>query len=488
MAIIHRSGIQFVAMLSVLISTFLPQRSAYVTWEAFNGTPLNTSVQTLRGDFSGGWSVKWRPTFASNGSYEGYGQFSIADVDGDGHNELVGNYNEYVVVLNGTTGALEWQFRRSMPVIRSLAVGDINGDSANEVITDDDRLGPRQVVALRGVDGTVLWRTDVDGIMYSSPKIGDIDGDGVAEVVIGTDAGTVYVLNGNDGSIDCTFSTGGAVRSTAALANDRIVIGSFDSTVYVLDGTCNLVWSYRTGGRVWSSPVLVDINGDTVRDVIVGSGDGYVYALNGSTGTLLWAYNLGCEVRSAPALANIDWDGDLEVVAGDTCGHLVSLRAIDGTADWSTTLSYGIYPYGAIGLADLLPSSYGIEILVLTETSSAYSHNYTFLLASDGSVIRTFPNYGDGFALGDADDDGCTEVYLECDGCSDGKDVLYDSSTNDSSCGVLGEGGDLPANEAAHVRMDEGEGATYDVSGRRVSGGKGIRFIREGGRWRKVLH
>ncbi len=471
----------------LLIGIFSPQRYTYETWEAFNGTALNTSLQLLRGDFSGGWSVRWRTPFASSSSNENYAQFVIADVDGDSRNEVVASYSDTLIVFDGASGSTEWRFAHSytgwMP---APAVGDINGDSAYEVITDDDRLGVNQVVALRGTDGTVLWRTDVNGAMYSSPKIGDIDGDGITEVVIGTDAGTVYVLNGNDGSIDCTFSTGGAVRSTAALDNDRIVIGSLDHRIYVLDGTCNLVWAYTTGGGVWSSPVFVDINGDMVKDIVVGSGDGHVYALNGSTGTLLWTYNLGCEVRSAPALANIDWDGDLEVVAGDVCGHIASLRAIDGTADWVDTLPRGIYPYGAIGLADLLPSSYGIEILVLAEPS-AWSSNYAYLLSSSGAILRAFSGYGDGFAIGDADNDGCVEVFIECDGCSDGRDVLYDSSTNDGSCGVLGEGGDLSADEDAHVEAPRDDGATYDASGRRVSGGKGVRFIRKGGRWRKVI-
>ncbi len=477
-------------MMVTVIYVFVPARYTYETWETFNGTPTNTSLQILRGDFSGGWIARWRTPFTSSSSYENYAQFAIADVDGDGENEIVGSYNDNVVAFDGATGTIEWTFVRSRTGwLPASAVGDVNGDAAMEVVTDDDRLGVNQIVALRGTDGTVLWRTDVDALMYSSPKIGDVDGDGVPEVVVGTDAGTVYVLNGNDGSIDCTFSTGGSVRSTAALDSNRIVIGSLDNRVYALDGSCNLVWQYTTGGGVWSSPVLVDVNGDAVRDVVIGSGDGYVYALNGGSGSLIWRYDLGCYIRSAPVVADVDQDMSLDVIAGGTCGNVVSLRASDGILNWSTTLPYRVYPYGAIGLADLLPSSPGIEIVVVTEPAT-WSSNHTYLLSSSGSVIVDFAGYGDGFALGDADNDGCTELILECDGCSDGKDILYDSPTNDGYCGAIGTENDLSVSDLPRSGNRIPTGEAYDVSGRKVrrENAKGVLFIRTENGWRKVVN
>jgi glucose dehydrogenase len=48
-------------------------------------------------------------------------------------------------------------------------------------------------------------------------------------------------------------------------------------------GGLGLKWSYTTGGKVYSSPAVA--NGV----VYVGSIDGNVYALNASTGALLWS-------------------------------------------------------------------------------------------------------------------------------------------------------------------------------------------------------
>ena len=50
---------------------------------------------------------------------------------------------------------------------------------------------------------------------------------------------------------------------------------------------CGLDWYYTTGSKVYSSPALGDIDGDGQLEVVVGSWDGKVYALNGVDGSLL---------------------------------------------------------------------------------------------------------------------------------------------------------------------------------------------------------
>jgi outer membrane protein assembly factor BamB len=67
---------------------------------------------------------------------------------------------------------------------------------------------------------------------------------------------------------------------------------------------------------VFSSPSLGDIDNDGKLEVVVGSRDGKVYALNGEDGSLLWSYKTGDWVASSPSLGDIDNDGKLEVVVG----------------------------------------------------------------------------------------------------------------------------------------------------------------------------
>ncbi|NPB02866.1 MAG: PQQ-like beta-propeller repeat protein [Thermotogae bacterium] len=461
---------------------------AIETWTMFNGSSNNASVQVLRGNYSSGWVIEWETSFISSSSSENYGQFAIEDVDGDGSAEVIAPYSSYLRVMDGLTGTIEWQYTRTRTGwLAAPLVVDLDGDGNLEIVTDDGGTTAPHLVALRGNDGTVLWSSiTLNGGMYSSPKGYDINDDGVVEVAIGTDGGRLYVFRGTTGDTICSFTASDTIRSIAAMYRNFVVFGSHDFNVYALDSTCNLLWSYTTGGKVWSSPVLIKVNSDTVLDVVVGSYDGHVYALDGRDGSLIWSYDLGCAVRSAPAVADIDADGYKNVIAASTCGDVVNLRITDGTLLWNTTLSRGAWPYGAIAIADL-DTFPGLEIIVLTEPSS-WSYNASYLLSSSGDILHTFSGYGDGIAIGDVDGDGCSEVFLECDGCSSGKDALFDSPSNDATCGILSENDQLELSEFPYSpTLPDG---IYTPDGRHVFESDlkpGLYFVIEKGRVRKLL-
>src|SRR5207237_1408544 len=85
-----------------------------------------------------------------------------------------------------------------------------------------------------------------------------------------------------------TFKTGGAVKSSAAIAHARVFVGSSDENVYALDfGSGKKLWSFKTGGPVESSPLVLE------QKVFVGSSDGALYALQASDGRVVWKYETG---------------------------------------------------------------------------------------------------------------------------------------------------------------------------------------------------
>jgi glucose dehydrogenase len=78
-----------------------------------------------------------------------------------------------------------------------------------------------------------------------------------------------------------------------------VYVGSEDKKVYALNAKSGAkLWSYTTGGYIDSSPAVA--NGV----VYVGSYDKKVYALNASSGAKLWSYATGKLVDSSPAVAN----------------------------------------------------------------------------------------------------------------------------------------------------------------------------------------
>ena len=76
-----------------------------------------------------------------------------------------------------------------------------------------------------------------------------------------------------------------------------VVVGSQDGTVYGLDAQSGwVVWRFRTGKAVISSPCVVD------GVVYVGSADNNVYALEAKTGRQVWKYATEGQVNSSPAV------------------------------------------------------------------------------------------------------------------------------------------------------------------------------------------
>ena len=81
------------------------------------------------------------------------------------------------------------------------------------------------------------------------------------------------------------FKTGGPVKSSAALENGRVYIGSDDGQLYALqlsDG--HKLWTCKTEGSVESSPLVLS------NRVFVGSTDGFLYCVDAADGALRrWA-------------------------------------------------------------------------------------------------------------------------------------------------------------------------------------------------------
>jgi TonB family protein len=142
--------------------------------------------------------------------------------------------------------------------------------------------------------------------VYSSPAIGS---DGT--VYVGSTDKKVYALDGETGTKQWEFETGGAVESSPAIGSDGTVyVGSIDEKLYAINGKSGVkLWEFRTGGAVESSPAIG--NDGTVY---VGSNDNKIYALDGETGTKQWEFETGGAVEASPAIGA---DGTVYVGSDD---------------------------------------------------------------------------------------------------------------------------------------------------------------------------
>ena len=111
-----------------------------------------------------------------------------------------------------------------------------------------------------------------------------------------------------------TLDTGDQVRSSPAVANGTVYVGSDDNSVYAIDASDGTTqWTVDTGDWVRSSPAVA--NGT----VYVGSDDNSVYAIDASDGTTQWTLDTGGSVRSSPAVGN----ATAYVRSSDTTVHAI---------------------------------------------------------------------------------------------------------------------------------------------------------------------
>jgi outer membrane protein assembly factor BamB/predicted Ser/Thr protein kinase len=229
-------------------------------------------------------------------------------------------------------------------------------------------------------------------------------------------------------------------------------------------------WTYSAPAAIWTLDTYGDgmsagdLDGDGIRDIALGTKDGYVVALSGANGEELWAYRITSDEASEPISADvvdINDDGYLEVVGagrGDSSsewrGVLVVLDRtgnrlwqaqseynevvdlaygdIDADGDTDVAASAGTYPWGG-GEVLLFDGSTGTRIWSQSlgngqgrgidardadgdgrfEVAVESYDNKVFLLDGvTGEILwsRGKDWYGRDVVMGDVDGDGIYEI------------------------------------------------------------------------------
>ncbi|MDB5070549.1 MAG: Pyrrolo-quinoline quinone [Candidatus Eremiobacteraeota bacterium] len=235
----------------------------------------------------------------------------------------------------GTTayGGVQWRFR---------AGGAIHGSPvvAGGVVYVGSSDG--KLYALDARTGSEKWSRALGSPVSSTPAIAD----GV--VFVQTHAGRVVALHARSGAPMWSHDGGKAVAlpwghesgdlyaSSPTLAAGMLLIGGGDGALYALDAKSGRErWHLTTRGRVRSSPAV------HAGRVFVGSFDGDVYAADLASGKLVWRFEteghsldsgkFGYDrrsVQSSPAVAN-------GIVAfGSRDGHFYGLDEATGAQRW----------------------------------------------------------------------------------------------------------------------------------------------------------
>lgn len=156
----------------------------------------------------------------------------------------VGTQDELIYALNALTGKTVWThtLEGGADSCSAVANGRIyvattyGGNSISGVHAGG-------VCALEAITGISIWNTTIGSIMNSSPTVADgvvfVGSDDIHPSFLPSigDGHSVYALNATTGSIIWSFSTGGAVDSSPAIASGVVYVGSDDGNVYAFGQT-----------------------------------------------------------------------------------------------------------------------------------------------------------------------------------------------------------------------------------------------------------
>ncbi len=165
-------------------------------------------------------------------------------------------------------GGLICQYNTNQNIDRSSpAVGQFLAGGAVGIAIGDGSYYPgasdsNKVFALNTGCG-LAWSDVLDGVTADSPALANVQGTGL-DVVEGTQAGTIYVLNGATGAV---------------------------------------VWSQPTTGQVIGSPVTADLSGRGYQDVIVPTTNG-IDIFDGQSGTQLTTLGANDAFQNSPLVTD----------------------------------------------------------------------------------------------------------------------------------------------------------------------------------------
>ncbi|HYK88589.1 MAG TPA: PQQ-binding-like beta-propeller repeat protein [Acidobacteriota bacterium] len=203
-----------------------------------------------------------------------------------GNRVYFGSYDQCLYCLSAATGTLVWKYQTEGPVHCTPAV-----DKGTVYVSGCDE----NFRAIDASTGKQLYALPLGAYAGASAAVRD------DQACVGTFGNDVLAIDLRRRVSQWTYqhpNRNFPFYSSAALTEDRVVLGGRDKMVHCLvRSSGKSVWTFLTKARVESSPLI------SGNRVFVGSNDGTLYELDLTTGKKNWSFTAGAALSASPGAA-----------------------------------------------------------------------------------------------------------------------------------------------------------------------------------------
>jgi len=273
--------------------------------------------------------------FPYNTGNQVWGSPAAADIDGDGHDEIiVSSKSKHLFIFDPVDQIVQADYNSLQFLMGTPAIGNIDDDEDLEIIIGGFS-SPGKIFAINP-DGT-----DVPGFpfelgekMMRGVALADFNDNGKVDIVCGTESNKLWVVY-DDGTIapGFPFIANEKFRAAPVVINaifgKVILAGCRDNTFYAINQDGSLRFSIPTSDYVLTSPAIYKF--EETYHIFFASNDGGLYGvdLDGNTLSGWPVFNNGAIVTS-PVIADLDNDGSPEIISGTQMGDMVAFN-LDGS-------------------------------------------------------------------------------------------------------------------------------------------------------------
>ena len=235
--------------------------------------------------------------------------FDFADFDEDGVLDLISEDEGVHLHLGNGDGTFEDGRSVSPATARGIAAGDLNGDGHQDLVISPVQPGEPGCALLGLGDGSFSTGPPT-GVGPGVLALRELSGDGILDLVVGGGAGGEVAFGVGDGSF---------VHATplSELRSWGMAFGDVDGDGAIDIAGPGVIYLNRAGrferraSPSQGPPVLGDMNGDGLADLVVGTGSLVVWISNGD-GTFGPGIRFGPD--GIPVLGHCDRNGSLDLI------------------------------------------------------------------------------------------------------------------------------------------------------------------------------